>query len=182
MTLQVRCTSYESTESFRFPCQPIRLAAAISSERLCLWQIDFAVRADLAHVAAWVRTKRRGTSLWQFDRVGSLYITSEHGSIFDYCDIHYGAELSSPCRQASEAYLRFETTVDFGTPGIRGNMPTCRMLTRAGLLSARSRVLPARRCTVFAPQYSLWSLVPGHAICWGAHLTYAPEPSGAPRH
>ena len=39
------------------------------------------------------------------------------------------------------------------------------------LLSARSKAPPARHCTVSASQYSLWNLVLGHAICWGAHLT-----------
>ena len=33
------------------------------------------------------------------------------------------------------------------------------------------KVPPARRCTVYATKYSLCNLVPGHAICWGAHLT-----------
>ena len=37
-------------------------------------------------------------------------------------------------------------------------------LIRTGLLSARSKVPPARRCTVCAPQHSLWNLVPGHAL------------------
>ena len=43
-------------------------------------------------------------------------------------------------------------------------------LIRAGLLSARSKVPPTRRCTVCAPQYSLWNLMPGHETCWGAQF------------